>query len=56
MIIKVVGVYQAPLQNYNQPKNVTKFYEPQESKEKVKQDFGVVLDKALEKLHFEKII
>lgn len=41
---------------YKQNKPSVKFYNPTTPKEKVKKDFGIVLDRELNKLHFDKLI
>lgn len=57
MIIKVSGVSAASLFTKDLPqKNQIKFYKESTPKEKVKIDFGIVLDKEIKKLHFEKIV
>lgn len=56
MIIKVSGVVRMEYPHNNQQKNKTKYYQPQQNKQVIKQDFGILLDKEIEKLHFEKII
>lgn len=56
VIIRVSGVVRMEYQHNNQQKNKTKYYQPQQNKQVIKQDFGILLDKEIEKLHFEKII
>ena len=55
MIVKVTGVCNSTF--YNEQRNrQTKFYQPMVSKTKVKNDFGILLDTEIKKLHFDKII
>ena len=59
MMIKVQGVQGVATKRNpyeTQERQVTKFYKPQEKKEKVKEDFGVVLDAELSKLHFSVVV
>ena len=60
MMIKVQGVQGVANTGRNpyeaQEKQVTKFYKPQEKKEKVKEDFGMVLDAELDNLHFSAVV
>lgn len=60
MMIKVCGVVGSAFQNYypehNNREVQTKYYEPKENKQNVKNDFGMVLDAEMKKLHFDKII
>ena len=57
MIIKVSGIAQGTFYNQNQEERPqTKFYKPEETKEKVKQDFGFQLDIEIKKLHFEAFV
>lgn len=57
MVIRVSGVAAASLHTKDLPrKNQIKYYSPQTPKRKVKTDFGVILDKEIERLHFEKVV
>ena len=57
MIIRVVGQVQSGnWYNQNNFGQKTEYYQPQTSKETVKEDFGIVLDKEMKKLHFNKIV
>lgn len=55
MVIKVSGVLKSGFYN-EQKERKTKFYFPQTPKIKVKNDFKIMLDTEIKKLHFDKII
>lgn len=42
--------------NQQQPAPETHFYQPEEPKEKVKEDFGLLLDKEMDKLTIDIIL
>lgn len=55
MILRVTGTaYVLPDKREGEPQ--TKYYEPQENKEKIKQDFGLILDTEIDKLHIDILI
>lgn len=54
MIIRVIGV--APMLPDRQERPQTKYYQPQQKKEKVKKDFGVMLNSEIKKLHIDILI
>jgi uncharacterized membrane protein YebE (DUF533 family) len=54
MMIRVTGVAYTAYNNRQQAQ--TKFYQPQTQKQTVKKDFGLLLDKEIKKLHFDKIV
>lgn len=62
MMIRISGVPNTNYTGYGQgqhqnlPTPETHFYEPEESKEKVKEDFGLTLDKEIEKLTIDIIL
>lgn len=58
MMIKVVGIVQTSNQycgGDRQPPQ-TKYYQPEQNKQAVKDDFKIMFDKEMSKLHFDKII
>lgn len=55
MMIRVTGVAYTAYNN-NRQQAQTKFYQPQTQKQTVKKDFGLLLDKEIKKLHFEKFV
>jgi len=62
MMIRISGIpntnagYYEQGQNNQQPTPETHFYQPEETKEKVKEDFGLLLDKELDKLTIDIIL
>ena len=60
MVIRISGIPNTNAnQYYEQQKQGTPevhFYQPDESKEKVKEDFGLTLDKEMEKLTIDIIL
>jgi len=56
MIIKVTSTELQNNKGYRPNQNQTRFYNPTTPKRKVKEDFGIVLDRELSKLHFDKLI
>ena len=62
MMIRISGVPNANYyghgqgQSQGQPAPETHFYTPEEPKEKVKEDFGLMLDKEMEKLTIDIIL
>lgn len=56
MIIKVTSTELQNNRGYCPNKSQTRFYNPTTPKRKVKEDFGIVLDKELNKLHFDKLV
>lgn len=56
MMIRVVGSVDFGRYNYQPPEPQIKYYHPQETKEKVKEDFGIVLDREMKKLHFNEVV
>ena len=55
MIIKVYGVSQMALTPQEQ-ENKTKYYQPPITKEEVKNDFDMVFDAEMKKLHVDVLI
>ncbi len=55
MMIKVTGVARAEFPSHSQ-KQQTRYYFPQEKKQKIKEDFGTILDAEMKKLHFNVLI
>lgn len=56
MIIKVSAVSMTSFHSRDlSHRNNTHYYRPQEPKEKIKQDFGIMLDTEIKRLKFEKI-
>lgn len=56
MIIKVSGITNPNFLTHNQEKRQTKYYKPQENKNEVKEDFGLVLDGEIKKLTINVLI
>ena len=60
MMIRISGIPNTNTTSYyneqNRPAPETHFYEPEESKEKVKEDFGITLDKEMDKLTIDIIL
>ena len=60
MMIRISGIPNTNTNSFysdqNRPMPETHFYEPDESKEKVKEDFGMKLDKEMEKLTIDIIL
>jgi len=62
MMIRISGIpntsggYYGQGQSNQQPAPETHFYQPEEPKEKVKEDFGLTLDKEMEKLTIDIIL
>ena len=56
MIIKVSGIAMSNFYNRDlSHRNSTHYYRPQQPKEKIKQDFDIMLDTEIKRLKFEKI-
>ena len=61
-IIRISGIpstsggYYGQGQSNQQPAPETHFYQPEEPKEKVKEDFGLTLDKEIDKLTIDIIL
>ena len=62
MMIRISGIpstnggYYGKGQSQGEPAPETHFYQPEEPKEKVKEDFGLLLDKELDKLTIDIIL
>jgi hypothetical protein len=62
MMIRISGIpstsggYYGQGQSQGDPAPETHFYTPEETKEKVKEDFGLTLDKEIEKLTIDIIL
>lgn len=55
MVIRVTGVTAQKF--YTDARHSqTKFYQPQTPKQTIKEDFGIVLDKEIKRLHFERVV
>lgn len=56
MMIKVSGITMSQFNTRDlSQRNTAHYYRPQTPKEKVKQDFGIMLDTEMKRLKFEKI-
>ena len=58
MMIRVAApaAFNGNYPQYKQNKPNVKFYTPTTPKEKVKKDFGIVLDNEMKRLNFERIV
>lgn len=56
MILRVTGLVGASPDKRGRDHPQTKYYKPQENKEKVKRDFGIMLNAEIRKLHIDILI
>ena len=57
MMIRVIGQVETDINNQDYiKKQQTRYYSPQTTKQKVKSDFQIILDKEMDNLHIDVVI